>query len=51
MNLLDKTIDRLKAMGQFQGYETPEAVLRWWISGVSKERWIAQEAQQHFCFD
>ena len=82
MNLLDKTIDRLKAFEpeegyygafsggkdsqvlyhvaqlagvnvdwHFQGLHTPEDVLKWWISGMSKERWIAQEAQQLFCFD
>ena len=44
-------IQQLLAMGQFQRCETPEAVLKWWISGLSEERWTAQEAQQHFCFD
>ena len=45
------TIQKLLDMGKYQGCSTPEAVLKWWISGVSKERWIAQDAQQHFCFD
>ena len=44
-------ITRLMALGKFQGLQTPEDVLKWWISGVSKEKWIAQEAQQLFCFD
>ena len=45
------TIQKLLDMGKYQEYSTPEAVLKWWISGVSKERWIAQDAQQHFCID
>ena len=44
-------ITRLMDLGKYQGLHTPEDVLKWWISGVSKERWIAQEAQQLFCFD
>ena len=44
-------ITRLMALGKFQELQTPEDVLKWWISGVSKEKWIAQEAQQLFCFD
>ena len=45
------TIRKLMDLGKFTGCQTPEEVMKWWISGVSKERFEAQEAQQLFCFD
>lgn len=46
------TIKKLQDAGKaFTDYENPESVLRWWVGGLSKERFVEQERQASFCFD
>lgn len=45
------TIAELMEQGKFSDFDAPEAVMRWWISGVSKQKFMAAEHQMMFCFD
>lgn len=45
------TIAMLMEEGKFSDFNDPEAVLRWWIRGVNKQKFMAAERQMTFCFD
>jgi phosphoadenosine phosphosulfate reductase len=45
------TIQKLMDMGRFSDFNSPESVMKWWVSGNNKEKFFAEEAQQFFCFD
>jgi phosphoadenosine phosphosulfate reductase len=45
------TIKKMMEQGRFERYETPEAVFKWWISGINADTFQESERQIMFCYD
>lgn len=45
------TIKKAMQNGSFEKHDSPESVFRWWIKGMSYEKFVESERQMMFCFD